>query len=198
MPTIARSFRRGAKLLDCLASIGDSMTWRPSFPESYPTLIGAARNFTVVQNAGMDGHRSTQMAARFDKDILSWRAGAISIMCGTNDAAFPTPIGDFEAAVRGMVNKGVASGARVTLCTPPVVRADARPMQTYNNVLRAIAADTPGVVLFEVYNWSAALPSGTLDAYFEVDNTHWKLVGNQAIRDLANQPANASAFRNNV
>lgn len=197
MAVVNRSPRRGAVLLDCLASIGDSMTRRPDVPNSYPTLIGAARNFNVIQNAGVDGNRSTQMAGRFDADILSWRPGAVSIMCGTNDAAHLTPIEDFEVAVRGMVNKALYIGAKVTLCTPPIVRVDARPMETYNNILRTIAGDTAGVVLFDVYVKFQTFNSTTLDAYYEVDGTHLKLAGNQAIRDLANESGNLAAFRIN-
>jgi lysophospholipase L1-like esterase len=195
MVTISRSSRRGIVLMNCMASMGDSMTWRPSVANSYPTLIGAARNFAHVLNAGIDGDLSTEMADRFDADILSWRPGVVSIMCGTNDAGLSTPTGTFEAAVRGMIAKAQALGAKVTLCTPPIVRVDARPMETYNNILRAIAADTAGVVLFDVYARFATYNSTTLNLYYEVDGTHLKLAGNQAIRDLANEAGNLAAFR---
>jgi lysophospholipase L1-like esterase len=194
MANVRRSPRRGTILLECLASIGDSITWRPSVPESYPNLIGASRNFTVVRNAGVDGNLSTMMAARFDADIMAWRCGAISIMCGTNDAAAPTNVTAFESAVRGMVNKGVALGAKVTICTPPIVRADARPMQTYNNILRAIAGDTAGTVLFDVYERFLTYPPAALDAIYEADGTHLNAIGNQWIRDMANEPAHLGAF----
>jgi lysophospholipase L1-like esterase len=184
----------GALFLECLASIGDSMTWRPSIPEAYPALIGASRNFSVVRNAGIDGNISTLMAARFDADILAWRPGAISIMCGTNDAVGPTNVTAFENAVRSMVNKGVASGAKVTICTPPICRADARPLETYNNILRTIAGDTPGTALLDVYARFSTYSSGVLDALYNPDGVHLNAIGQQWIRDFANETANLGTF----
>lgn len=190
----ARPFAK-IKLWDCLACMGDSMIWRPSFATSWPAYVGAARNYGIVQNAGVDGEEAAQLAARFDRDILAWRPAAIAIMTGTNDAFEETNLASFESSVREMVNKGLASGATVTLCTPPLCRADARPLGDYCDLLSTIAGDTSGVILFDVFTWSSGLSSGTLDTYFEADETHWNAIGNQAIRDHANEAGNLAAFR---
>lgn len=178
--------------MNCLASIGDSITWRPSVPESYPVLIGANRNFSTVVNAGVDGNQAAAMLARFDNDVLAHRPGAVSIMAGTNDAYYENDLTQWENDVRAMVNRAIAAGAHVTLCTPPVAR-DARPLSDYAAVARTIAGDTGNCRLFDVYARFDTYSEGTKDSLYS-DVVHLNATGCEWVANLADEAENLQAF----
>lgn len=183
-----------------MVSIGDSITWRPSKPQAYPALIGPSRGFRAVVNSAIDGETSLEMLARFDQDVLAYGPRAVSLMCGTNDCAAPhnTPLVDYEAAIREMIARAQGVGARFTLCTPPVARGAAwAALPDYVDVIRAIAGDTPDVVLFDVYARFETYSEGTLDLLY-VDDVHLNATGQQWIADFANEPGQALAFTGGV
>lgn len=134
------------------------------------------------------------MDARFDREILAHLPVAVSIMAGTNDSADPTPLAAYEASLRAMIARAQGIGTRVTLCTPPVARGAAwAALPNYVTVIRAVAADTPGVVLFDVYAHFSTLTPAQLDPLYD-DQVHLNAAGQQVIANLAAQSGNATAF----
>jgi lysophospholipase L1-like esterase len=178
---------------NCIAFMGDSMTIRPNAADCYPTVVGADRNFGIVVNAGVDGDTTDDMIARFDSAILAHRPAAVAIMCGTNDCILgPSWLDDFEAYVREMISRAQDLGIRVTLCTPPI-RRDAEDLESYVEVLREIAGDTAGVILFDVFAQFETYNSGQLDTFYD-DDVHLNAAGNLEILALAQEVGNADAF----
>jgi lysophospholipase L1-like esterase len=189
--------RHGLLCMECLAGIGDSNLGTSYAAASYLTLIGTARNLSIVRVAATDGDGITGASARFDRDILAWRPGAIYINIGTNDAVAPLA-GAWTTSLRAMVQKGVDAGALVTLGTPPIVRnppGDRPYLADYVNSIRTIAGDTTGCVLFDIYERFLTYNSATLDALYEADGVHLNTVAHTWVRDLANEAANLDCFK---
>jgi GDSL-like Lipase/Acylhydrolase family len=189
---------RAAGMLNFKAftSIGSSTSWRPSFAQAYPALIGADRGFRLVYNLAEDSTTATEMLERFD-ELLRHRPGTLSIMTGAVEAINSASVSLFEAEVREMVERAQSIGSKVTLCTEPIQRNPIyrAAMPTYMDVLREVAGDTSGVVLFEVFDHFDAMTESQLDAFYEVDGAHLNEAGQQEILALAREAGNASAFR---
>jgi acyl-CoA thioesterase I len=145
-----------------------------------------------VINAGVPGDNSSEMNARFDADVLAHLPAAASIMVGTNYSAPEI----YEADVRSMIARAKARGIRVTLCTPPVSREAVTKdlLPALVNVARQIAADTPDVPLFDVFQLFSGYTSAELDLRLYPDGNHVTALGYQSIRDYALLPMNAAAF----
>jgi lysophospholipase L1-like esterase len=191
--------------LDCIAGIGDSnLNTSYQLANGYFRGIGLNKNFGTIINAGVDGDTvlpagpNVGAAARFDRDILAHRPGAIYINLGTNDATAPLT-SPWEAAYRGMANKGVESGALVTLGTPILVRnppATDRPyIADYVAKVQEIAGDTDGCVLFDMYTKLLTLSSAQLDVIYELDGIHLNPAGGTWARDFAFEAANLDCFK---
>jgi lysophospholipase L1-like esterase len=185
--------------LDCIAGIGDSnLNTGYQLTNGYFRGIGLNKNFGTIKNLGVDGDTAAGCAARFDRNILAHRPGAIYINIGTNDATGAlTPT--WETNVRGMVNKGVESGALVTLGTPIIVRnppATDRPyIADYVAKVQEIAGDTDGCVLFDMYTKLLTLSSAQLDVIYELDGIHLNPAGGTWARDFAFEAVNLDCFK---
>src|SRR5258707_12448030 len=75
-----------------LVTLGDSITQGGAAPGGYVWLMQKYLDALYPQqgikivNAGISGHKSTDMAARFQKDVLDPRPQLITITVGVNDA----------------------------------------------------------------------------------------------------------------
>lgn len=124
------------------AFIGDSITWqwaRNSAAYSktkYPMLIPFNSSYmtdtgeTVTVNfhpgffsgnnyvdRGVSGQNTTQMLARFDKDIVDLNPKVVVIMGGTNDLAQGVTKKQILANLTAMAEKADAAGIKVVLCS---------------------------------------------------------------------------------
>ena len=124
------------------AFIGDSITWqwaRNSAAYSktkYPMLIPFNPSYmtdtgeTVTVNfhpgffsgnnyvdRGVSGQNTTQMLARFDKDIVDLNPKVVVIMGGTNDLAQGVTKKQILANLKAMAEKADAAGIKVVLCS---------------------------------------------------------------------------------
>lgn len=124
------------------AFIGDSITWqwaRNSAAYSktkYPMLIPFNSSYmtdngeTVTVNfhpgffsgnnyvdRGVSGQNTTQMLARFDKDIVDLNPKVVVIMGGTNDLAQGVTKKQILANITAMAEKAEAAGIKVVLCS---------------------------------------------------------------------------------
>jgi lysophospholipase L1-like esterase len=85
---------------------------------------GLGGNFRLIDNLGIGGETSSQIAARFSQAIdLLPNGGTIMCLCGTNDllagsddTVFQTLLNNIE----GMIVKCLAAGVQYVLVTPPV------------------------------------------------------------------------------
>jgi lysophospholipase L1-like esterase len=66
-----------------------------------------------VLNRGVNGERSDQIAARFDRDVLPHRPAAVVIIAGVNDVYQGRPVDFVLAGLRTMYDRAAAAGIPV-------------------------------------------------------------------------------------
>jgi lysophospholipase L1-like esterase len=156
---------------DKIAFLGDSITqagWGQ--PSGYVRLVmeGLKANGIEAQPvpAGISGHKSDQMLARLEKDVLSKKPQWMTLSCGVNDAwhgARGVPLdeamaanGTFDANVaqRGTYKKNItdileratSAGVRPVILTATVIKEELdgelnQKIAPYNEFLRSLAME---------------------------------------------------------
>lgn len=176
-----------------IAFLGDSITaggW--SNPAGYVQLVvaGLAANGVQVEAvpAGIGGHKSNQMLARLERDVLSKKPHWMTISCGVNDVwhgAGGVPLDDAQAAggpfttkpgepekgtyvknISAIVDAARAVGVKPVILTATVIKEDLNSPENqrlapYNEFLRRLAGEKK-------------LPLADLNAQFQ---DHLKAVG---------------------
>ena len=149
---------RGVHRIVCL---GDSITQGGESQGGYVWLI--RRYLTLlypdmeVINAGISGHKSTDMLARFQRDVLDRKPDLVTISVGVNDVwhgfyeGHPEGDGprgvkldDYRSNVDEMVRRAKAAGARVVILSTTVIHEDLSNRENaklvgYNAALRDLA-----------------------------------------------------------
>jgi lysophospholipase L1-like esterase len=156
---------------DKIAFLGDSITaggW--SQPNGYVKLVIAGLKANGIEAeavpAGISGHKSDQMLARLEKDVLSKKPQWMTLSCGVNDV-WHGPRGvpldeamaangkyDEKVAARGTYKKNItaiidqaaAAGVRPVILTATVIKEDLggelnQKVAPYNEFLRALAKE---------------------------------------------------------
>ncbi len=154
-----------------IAFLGDSITqggW--SNPAGYVKLVIAGLEANGVKAepvpAGISGHKSDQMLARLDKDVLSKKPQWMTLSCGVNDVWHGTrgvPLDDAMAkngtyddkvAARGTYKKNItaiidqatAAGVKPVMLTATVIQENLASKENgllapYNDFLRQLAKE---------------------------------------------------------
>ena len=144
-----------------VAFLGDSLTeggWNK--PDGWVRRVAArlaADGVAIdVVPAGVGGHRSVDMAARLQRDVLDHHVDAVLVSCGVNDVWHGedgVPLEAFRDSVRDIVARIEASGARVAILTATIIGEDLenasnRQLAAYNEVLRDLGSQ-PGRLLID-------------------------------------------------
>lgn len=114
---------------ETIVFLGDSITQAASKPEGYISLFDlfcGVNGYEVKSiNAGISGHKSNDMLARLETDVLSHKPDWVSISCGVNDvwhqfsqARSGVPLPDYKKNMTEIVDRCLQSGAKVLLLTP--------------------------------------------------------------------------------
>ena len=156
VPGPLRNVRRIVCLGDSITQAGEEQggyVWllRRTLSALYP-----AQNIEVI-NAGISGHKSGDMLARFQRDVLDKKPDMVTISVGVNDVwhgfddAHPkgdgpkgVPLPVYRRNVEAMVARAQAAGARVVLLSTTVIHEDLANRENakaagYNLALREIA-----------------------------------------------------------
>lgn len=131
-----------------IVMLGDSITQLGAGPKGYVTLVANTLKAALPQqkieviNAGISGHKSTDMQARFQKDVLDKKPDLVTISVGVNDVwhNFRTPdwtkrvpegnsgrgveLPLFEQKLREMILAAKAANVKVILLSPTLVYED--------------------------------------------------------------------------
>ena len=139
---------------DKVAFLGDSITEEgQGYPGGYVQLIGTALAAQGVKieiiGAGISGHKSDQMLARLDRDVLSKKPQWMTLSCGVNDVwhgARGIPLEDYKNNITSIVDKAQALGVKVIILTSTMIGEDQanennQKLVGYNAALRTIAAE---------------------------------------------------------
>jgi lysophospholipase L1-like esterase len=118
-----------------------------------------------VLNRGVNGERSDQIAARFDRDVIAVRPAAVVIIAGVNDIYQGKPASAVTAQLRAMYDRAVAAHI-------PVVAGSILPYNTasaaQNDAMHAVNAWIAGQAAHEprirfVDTRAAVAAAGNLD-----------------------------------
>lgn len=142
---------------DSIVFLGDSITQAGAQPEGYVSLFKLfcdVSGYEVkVINAGISGHKSSDMLARLDKDVLAHKPTWVSISCGVNDvwhSFLPNHTGvelpEYKKNMTEIVDRCLDTGVKVLLLTATPIHEDInsnenQKLADYNEFLRQLAKD---------------------------------------------------------
>lgn len=196
---------------DKIAFLGDSITaggW--GNPAGYVRLViaGLAANgiHAVPVPAGISGHKSDQMLARLEKDVLSKKPQWMTLSCGVNDVwhgARGVPLdeemaktgkyddkvgtrGTYKKNITEIIDKATAAGVKPVILTATVIqeKLDSKEnglLVPYNNFLRSLAKEKhlPLADLNEIFQEHIKAANKPNEKVFTVDGVHMNTEGNK-------------------
>jgi len=134
-----------------IAFLGDSITQAGARPGGYCQLVidGLKRQGVEVTGvfAGISGHKSNQMLARLEKDVLSKNPDWMTLSCGVNDVwhgARGVALEPYKTNITGIVDAAPAAGVKVMILTATMIKEDQagdlnQKLLPYNEFLRELA-----------------------------------------------------------
>ena len=136
-----------------IAFMGDSITQGGTGPTGYLTLTitgleSAGIKATAIP-AGISGHKSNDMLARLDRDVLSKKPDWMTLSCGVNDVwhgARGVPLDQYKKNITEIVEKCQAANVKVMLLTATMIGEDEpntnnQKLLPYNEFLRTLAKE---------------------------------------------------------
>lgn len=191
---------QGVKRIVCL---GDSITQFGEAPGGYVWLVRHYLNALYPQqnieviNAGISGHKSDDMLARFQKDVLDRKPDLVTISVGVNDvwhkALFKTgvPLEAYRRNLDTMVTQAQKAGARVVLLSPTMIRENFdspsnSEIAVYQRAMREVAARHQALFVdyLNVFRRLIAAyrkETGGRDNLLTEDGVHMNAQGNQVM-----------------
>jgi lysophospholipase L1-like esterase len=203
-----------AKPGDKVAFLGDSITaqgW--GNPAGYVKLIVAAFDANGIKiepiPAGIGGHKSNDMLARVDRDVLSKKPQWMTLSCGVNDvwhgkkgvplddaqaaaqtyekrSSIEPDKGTFEKNITQIVDKAMSAGVQVVVLTATVIREDLgndenKKLAPYNGFLRKLAKEKhlPLADLNALFQERIKAANQPGKNAFTIDGVHMNTEGNK-------------------
>ena len=178
---------------DKVAFLGDSITQGGNTPPSgYLHLVAnglkAANVNIVIIPAGISGHKSNQMLARVDADVLSKKPAWMLLSCGVNDVwhgAKGVPLEEYKTNIAEIVRKAQDAGVKVMILTATMIREDQQNAENqklvaYNDYLRELAKEK-GCLLADLNRDMQALviEAKTTGERITTDGVHMAFGGNK-------------------
>lgn len=138
---------------DSLAFLGDSITangW--SNPLGYVRLVVRGLEVNGIKvtpiPAGISGHKSNDMLARVQRDVIDKKPTWMTLSCGVNDVWHGkngVPLPQYQTNITAIVEKAQAAGIKVMILTSTLIGEDVtnknnQIVLSYNDFLRSLAA----------------------------------------------------------
>ena len=136
-----------------IAFLGDSITQAGRGRGGYCQLVldGLKRQGieTTPVFAGISGHKSDQMLARLEKDVLKHKPDWMTLSCGVNDVwhgARGVALEPYKKNITEIVTRAQAAGSKVMLLTSTMIGEDQpnarnQKLLPYNAFIRQLAKD---------------------------------------------------------
>jgi lysophospholipase L1-like esterase len=138
---------------DRVAFLGDSITEAgQGHAGGYVQLVasGLAANGVPIEvvGAGISGHKSNDMLARLERDVLRKKPQWMTLSCGVNDVWHGkngVSLDDYKQNITTIVDQATAAGVQVVILTSTRIGEDAatpenQRLARYNEFLRSLAA----------------------------------------------------------
>jgi len=146
---------------DKIAFLGDSITANGARPNGYVTLVMDALKKEGLDvshvPAGKSGHRSNDMLARLDTDVIGKKPQWMVLSCGVNDVwhfklrlgkrTFQgVPLEDYKRNITAIIDKAKAADIKVLVLTSTMIGEDPerelnKNLGPYNDFQREIAKE---------------------------------------------------------
>ncbi|MDB4413321.1 SGNH/GDSL hydrolase family protein [Pirellulaceae bacterium] len=136
-----------------IAFLGDSITAAGARKGGYCELVIRTLNGHGLdvksRYAGIGGHKSNQMLARLEKDVLSHKPDWMTLSCGVNDVwhgARGVKLEPYKKNITAIVDKAQAAGVKVMLLTSTMIKEDQtnelnQKLAPYNAFLKDLAKE---------------------------------------------------------
>ena len=137
-----------------VAFLGDSITQQGQRREAgYVNLVIQmlkSRGVTITPiKAGISGHKSNQMLARLQKDVINKKADFLFLSCGVNDVWHGkrgVPLEQYKKNITAIVEKAQKAGIKVCIMTATMIgedpnNANNKKLAAYNDFLRKLASE---------------------------------------------------------
>ena len=136
-----------------IAFLGDSITAAGRRKGGYCQLVLSALNKQGLEVtgvfAGVSGHKSNQMLARLEKDVLKHKPDWMTLSCGVNDVwhgARGVALEPYKKNITEIVTRAQAAGVKVMILTSTMIREDQsnalnQKLLPYNAFLKQLARD---------------------------------------------------------
>jgi lysophospholipase L1-like esterase len=176
-----------------IAFLGDSITQQGAgSPSGYVRLVisGLAANGVKAEPipAGISGHKSNDMLARLDRDVISKQPNWMTLSCGVNDVWHGekgVPLDQYKANITQIVDKAQAANIKVVILTATMIgedqpNANNQKLVAYNDFLKSLAAERKlplADLNAEMQAQIAAAPAHYKN-YLTVDGVHMNPLGN--------------------
>ena len=179
---------------ESIGFLGDSITAQGAGPRGYVSLVvvGLATNGMAVKAypAGISGHKSNQMLARLEKDVLSKKPTWMTVSCGVNDVwhgkngvALP----QYASNMTAIVSQAQAAGIQVMILTSTMIRETQtnslnQQLIPYNDFLRTLAKEKKCLLADLGADMQAAVAAGQVAQKGNIltgDGVHMNVQGNR-------------------
>ena len=136
-----------------IAFLGDSITAAGKRPGGYCQLVLAALKDQGIETtpvfAGIGGHKSNQMLARLEKDVLKHKPDWMTLSCGVNDVWHGkrgVDLPSYKKNITAIVDHAQEAGVKVMLLTSTMIREDQandlnQKLAPYNEFIRTLAKE---------------------------------------------------------
>jgi lysophospholipase L1-like esterase len=179
-----------------IAFMGDSITAGGAKPKGYVSLTIKGLEANGVKAtaipAGISGHKSNQMLARLEKDVLSKKPDWMTLSCGVNDVwhgAKGVSLEDYKVNITKIVDQCQAAGVKVMILTATMIKETQtnelnQKLVPYNEFLRTLAAEKKCLLADLNADMQAAIadPKAVPDKKGNVltgDGVHMNAAGNE-------------------
>ncbi|MEO8614421.1 MAG: GDSL-type esterase/lipase family protein [Luteolibacter sp.] len=177
-----------------IAFLGDSITAQGAQPGGYVTLVIRGLEANGVKAtaipAGISGHKSDQMLARLEKDVLRKKPDWMTLSCGVNDVwhgAKGVPLDQYKVNITKIVDQCQTAGIKVMIFTSTMIKEDAAnelnvKLATYNAFLHELATEKKCLLADLNAAMQAELAKAGPDRKGNIltkDGVHMNAMGNQ-------------------
>ncbi len=178
---------------DKIAFLGDSITAGGAKPGGYCHLIIETLNQKGLEvtpkYSGISGHKSNQMLARLEKDVLSHKPQWMTLSCGVNDVWHGkrgVELEDYKKNITSIVDQAQAAGIKVILLTSTMIKEDAsndlnQKLKGYNEFIvqlskekNCLLADLNGIMQETIKTMEKNAKGNTVTS----DGVHMNSLGN--------------------
>lgn len=190
------SFSRAEVLVksgEKIAFLGDSITSQgANGPSGYCNLVISGLKANGIDctpiYAGVSGHKSNDMLARVDRDVINKKPDWMTVSCGVNDVwhgANGVPLDQYKKNIGEILDKCEAAHIKVLILTSTMIgedepNANNQKLAAYNDFLRETAAQRKLPVADLNAEMQAELKAAPKHQgnYLTVDGVHMNVHGN--------------------